>query len=329
MKTIAYIVPYFGKLPELFPFWLNSCRHNTTVDWFLFIDDQRAFEYPGNVHVKYMTFSDLIELIGIKFDYNICLDRPYKLCDFRIAYGEIFGDNIKGYDFWGFCDLDLIWGDIRHFLTEEVLHKFDKIGFQGHSTLVRNTDYYNSLYLHSLKNGATFKEIAQSSDNCMADEIFFNQLCIEKNVPTWRDLSFANLSPFLWNFRLDFICREEKYKNNYFVFEYNNGDLFRVAVFRNKLYRDQYMYVHFLKRIMTINIDAHANRFLIVPNSIIEYIELAPAMVKQYNRPHYIQYFVNHFKENSYKLKWNTILPIFFTKIKGYYRLFLRSNKSQ
>jgi hypothetical protein len=31
-------------------------------------------------------------------------------------------DYLKGYDFWGFGDLDLVYGDIRAFLTERVFH---------------------------------------------------------------------------------------------------------------------------------------------------------------------------------------------------------------
>ena len=44
-----------------------------------------------------------------------------------------------GYDFWGHCDMDLIWGDIRNFITEDVLSKYDKIIIQinKHTELLR------------------------------------------------------------------------------------------------------------------------------------------------------------------------------------------------
>ena len=71
----------------------------------------------------------------------VVLHKPYKLCDYRICYGAVFQDFIKNYDFWGFCDIDLLWGNIRTFITEGILNKYDKIGFQGHSTLVRNIDF--------------------------------------------------------------------------------------------------------------------------------------------------------------------------------------------
>ena len=39
MYSIAYIIPYFGKLRTDFPLWLESCRHNPTVDFHVITDD--------------------------------------------------------------------------------------------------------------------------------------------------------------------------------------------------------------------------------------------------------------------------------------------------
>ena len=186
MKSIAYIIPYFGLFPNMFPLWLISCRNNPTVDWLIFTDDKRSFDYPINVHVTYMQFVELKGLVQSRFDYKINMENPYKLCDYRIAYGDIFSDYLTGYDFWGYCDIDLIWGDIRHFLTADVLEKYDKIGFQGHSTLIKNTDYYRTLYKHTLKDGSSFKAVAESARNWLADEKFFNRLFEELKIPFYK-----------------------------------------------------------------------------------------------------------------------------------------------
>lgn len=53
MKSIVYIVLYFGKFPSIFPLWLNSCRNNPTIDWLIFTDDHSCFNYPQNVRVEY------------------------------------------------------------------------------------------------------------------------------------------------------------------------------------------------------------------------------------------------------------------------------------
>lgn len=82
----------------------------------------------------------------ISFDFNIALPSPYKLCDFRPIYGKLFQQYINGADFWGFGDIDLIYGDIRQFITENVLQNYDLISGWGHLTLVRNNDYWNNFY---------------------------------------------------------------------------------------------------------------------------------------------------------------------------------------
>ena len=42
---------------------------------------------------------------------TMTIEDAYKLTDFKPAYGEIFQDYIIQYDFWGFTDIDLIYGD--------------------------------------------------------------------------------------------------------------------------------------------------------------------------------------------------------------------------
>ena len=49
------------------------------------------------------------------------------------------------YDFWGYCDIDLIFGNIRKFITDDILDKYDKILSRGHFTLFRNKDSINTI----------------------------------------------------------------------------------------------------------------------------------------------------------------------------------------
>ena len=53
MYKIAYVVPFFGKFPKGFEFWLLSCKCNPTIDWLIFTDDQTPYDYPENVKVTY------------------------------------------------------------------------------------------------------------------------------------------------------------------------------------------------------------------------------------------------------------------------------------
>jgi hypothetical protein len=78
LSSIVIIIPYFGKFPNYFPFWLESCRYNPTIDWFIFTDDKTNFDYPSNVHVYYTNFVEIVNLVQKQFEFSIEIPSPYK-----------------------------------------------------------------------------------------------------------------------------------------------------------------------------------------------------------------------------------------------------------
>ena len=137
MFSIVIIIPYFsggGKFARSNDFWLKSVEKNTSVDFLMFTDKEIS-NYPQNMKVVKMPFTDLCERFQRMLDCDISNLHPYKLCDFKPAYGYLFQEYIKKYDFWGHCDNDLILGDIRHFLTDDILGKNDRLLTRGHFTL--------------------------------------------------------------------------------------------------------------------------------------------------------------------------------------------------
>jgi hypothetical protein len=81
----------------------------------------------------------------------IALASPYKICDFKPAYGVIFADDLADADFWACSDLDIVWGDIRRFLPDALLEKHDIVSsrrkrLSGHFTLFRNDERTNRTF---------------------------------------------------------------------------------------------------------------------------------------------------------------------------------------
>ncbi|MBQ4282819.1 MAG: hypothetical protein IJB96_02700, partial [Lachnospira sp.] len=105
---IAIMTLYFGKLPSYIDLWLDSCRCNPDVDFIIYTDDEGEYLLPSNVYIKRCTFEDMRTRIASHFDFPISLKSPYKLCDFKATYGDVFSDEFAGYDFWGHCDLDQV-----------------------------------------------------------------------------------------------------------------------------------------------------------------------------------------------------------------------------
>ena len=148
MKKILIIVPYFGAFPSYFREWAFTAGFlkEQAIDFLLITDNSIEFELPDNIRVYKLTFEELKNHIQNKFDFKIELIKPYKLCDFKPVFGYIFEKEVQGYDFWGNCDIDQVWGDVRSFVTDDILNRFDRVYYLGHLTLYRNTPAMNRLF---------------------------------------------------------------------------------------------------------------------------------------------------------------------------------------
>lgn len=140
MYKIAFVIPYFGKFPDMFDYWLVSAKYNSTIDFIMFTDNEKPCNCPVNIKWNVINFEQIKERIKSVVQTPVTIDSAYKLCDFRPTYGDIFKEELKNYDFWGWCDVDLVFGNIRNFVTDEILEQYDKIGVLGHCVIIRNDE---------------------------------------------------------------------------------------------------------------------------------------------------------------------------------------------
>lgn len=258
MKRIAYIIPYFGKLPKGCQLWLKTCGMNPTVDWLLFTDDYSNYDYPFNVKVSYCTFEDIKKKIQNCYSFKIALNCSYKLCDFKAAYGEIFEEELEGYDYWGMCDMDLIWGDIRAFLTDEVLEQYERIGNQGHSTLFKNDKDVNRRYRTCIDGILNYKTVYTSEKSFCFDEVGLDKIYEALNIPYYHDVNFAHFRKYDTGFFLDLKPPSEDWKNYRQIFMWDNGKVIRYYLNNEVIEQEEYMYCHFWCR--PINYKAKVNQ---------------------------------------------------------------------
>lgn len=162
---IHIILVYFGPFPMLTDYFFLSCHQNPEISFLLFTDQLPRNDLPENI--QYISFSstDFEGLVKNKLGLKIKLKYPYKLCDFKPLYGHLFEDYLAGCAFWGYCDMDLIFGNIMHFLSPEILNRYDIItarekSLAGNFTLYRNKTEISSLYNKS----DGWSEIMQDQD---------------------------------------------------------------------------------------------------------------------------------------------------------------------
>lgn len=145
---IAMLFPYFGKFPEWFDLYLYSCSKNPNIDFIFYTDCTTEFTLPSNVTFRMMAFDDFCcqvsSVLGIQFHPK----SPYKICDLRPFFGQIFKQDLMKYDFWGYGDIDLVYGDLSPLLKKT--NKYDLVTchadrIAGHFTIIRKESSYTNL----------------------------------------------------------------------------------------------------------------------------------------------------------------------------------------
>ena len=125
------ICPYFGDLPE----WWDKYEWPEGYDYILDTDlegfkkrvrDKLGIDYPG-------------------------VYGSGKVWDYRCALGLLYEEEIKGFDYWGTCDFDVVFGDVDKWFPDEELSQLDI--WSNHDTYVcgcwslyRNNPIVNRLF---------------------------------------------------------------------------------------------------------------------------------------------------------------------------------------
>lgn len=316
MKSICFIVPYFGKLPDYFQVWLDTCRTNPTVDWLVFTDDNTNFSYPNNVKMNYCSFADIKTLIQKNFEFKIVLKTAYKLCDYKVAYGEIFKDYLIEYDFWGFCDIDLMWGEIRKFYTEEIMNHYQKIGCQGHATIFKNSPDVNAAYKTDVAGNKQHKEIYTEDKIGCTDVGYITRIFSCLKLPAYMETIYAGLQKYDPGFYLQAEPKELGRFNRRQVFVWENGKLTRFFLDGEKVCSKEYLYIHFFSRPMKNKIKK-MDRILIYPDCYMNfYDEVEKKIVKKYGKKSEISYYFRVFKQNTNRLSIRKVISYFITKMR-------------
>lgn len=321
MAEICLILPYFGKFNSYFTLWLESCRYNPAIEWFIFTDDRTAYAYPNNVHVAYCSFPTIQERAKRLWGTNIKLDTPYDLCKFKVVYHKLFPEIVKDYLYWGFCDCDLIWGDIFHAIQGALEQGYKKIHWRGHFTLFRNEGGIQDLYSLEIPGNTTFRNgISRERENTcnLFDEVGINKVFDYLQIPIYKDLLIADLRVDSKNFFCSHYSLSEDFKNKHQIFEWREGKLYRWYVHGKKLFHEEFAYIHFLRRKMKLCLsDKLPNRYLIVPpGNFIDYQDVTTKLVEKYTKDGiYWRYYTTRlfsldiFESIKYRILHRSMLP--------------------
>lgn len=248
-NKIAVVVTYFGEFPNYFPLWLKSCGYNKTVDFYLFTD-QKLSSLPSNVYHVPMTLQEMQSRASSVLGFEASLNRPYKCCDYRPLYGLIFSDYLGKYDYWGHCDVDLIFGDLQHFFDTYNLYEYDRFGTLGHLSLCKNTDKVNNAYL--INGGLQDYRLVFTSDKNFAfDELGgISGTMLQNDFKVFAGRVFIDIATTYQRYRIIDVYPLDKLPRNYPVqtFIWEEGKIFHIYEEDGRIVREEYIYAHFQKR---------------------------------------------------------------------------------
>jgi len=183
--SVCIIIPYFGRWPFWMDFFVESCRWNPGVSWLLYTDCDPLPDCPDNVCQIPISFEDYNDLVSAELEIPFKPASPYKLCDLKPALGWVHRRELVNYNFWGFGDIDVIYGQLLPYY-EPLLHTYECVSsharrISGHLCLLKNNERMSNTFRHV----KGWQQILGDPEHHAFDEKEFSRLFIRhKNFPS-------------------------------------------------------------------------------------------------------------------------------------------------
>ena len=261
---VCIIGIYFGQFPNYFDLWLKSASYNYSIDFLIFTNQIVVSKYK-NIKFINMNINELRSLSEEKLKMKVKLYRPYKCCDLRPAFGIIFSDYIAKYDYWGYCDFDLIWGDIKSFISKYNMQNYDRFLPNGHLGFYKNTIANNERFKIKPSNHDDFHIVFSSEENYAFDEHESKEIYLENNFSFFIKRIFADISIIYKRYRL--ALNDVNYNEQ--IFYWQDGKVYRDFKDENlNISREEFIYIHFKERgFLNVNEEClNASKFYISYN---------------------------------------------------------------
>jgi hypothetical protein len=289
-SSICLIRWWFGEFPAYMDCLMRSCEGNPDIDWLILTDNRTPRKFPPNVRLKHISADELRALFSSKLGFAVNLPRTDLLPIFKPAFGFFFEELIQGYDFWGCCDFDMIFGDLRKFLPEPILAAYDKILCRGHLTLYRNTEKVNRYFMLKCPGVQDYREVFQAGRPYQFDEWRGIYLIFRyHNLLQFHDEFIVDVvPPTRWKITRFEGTAIENYPEQ--VFYWHQGKIFHAHYNRGDrgIVDEEYAYIHFQKRVLPAPEFAadEVNGFFITPDGFFPYDRepLTDADFARYNR---------------------------------------------
>lgn len=262
------IITYFGNFTDAAQKSLESLLEND-IDVMLFADSEVLYK-KNNFYFNNMNALLLKNIVEAKMNLKQNFKSYYKLCDFKVFFPFIFSDfYTKEYDYVGFCDLDVLYGDINSFIDSPTTEYFDVIGNRGHFTLFYSK-YYNQLCSRLMSKNVfpVLKTILESKCNYAFDEFLFLHKLLKFDQSYYNirwDSSISNCAVDLNYYTKEYYCSN---RNTKVISIRKNKKTINVEFDNSNT--EEVSYIHFQKREIPLEIFKKNMNFVINNNILFK-----------------------------------------------------------
>ncbi len=146
-KPVKLLSAWFGPRPSWYGKFVAQMSRSAVADWECVPDEGPPAGRTKQVRNQVTAFNALAEMrLGTpcrKFTDPRVRGSVEAMCDYRPTYGELFADLYRGYEWWGWCDLDVRFGRFDELLPPLLADDADVVSFKpkylsGCLTVLRN-----------------------------------------------------------------------------------------------------------------------------------------------------------------------------------------------
>ena len=114
--ALAVLTVYFGPLPPWLPLTLHSMAANPRVSFAVVGDAPPPARVPPNVRFVTTPYAEMQSRLGALVGRTVAYTDTYKANDIKPLLAELYPALVRGYEWWAWADLDVIFGDVLKFI---------------------------------------------------------------------------------------------------------------------------------------------------------------------------------------------------------------------
>lgn len=203
---ITMINIFLGGLPKWIERFADRVNPLKDYQWILIHFCGKSIS-RGNFRMLKVSYQSLDEItrsrLGVCIDWTSLKDRR-KVGELRPTFGVLFQDLIQDSNWWGYYDLDVVFGRVDRFFTEDLLENFDTASttsierWSGPFQLVKNLDVTNNLF----RQHPDWKGIISSPRYHIFDENVIGAMSLSAglrslHIPQWQSHDYMKGHPNL------------------------------------------------------------------------------------------------------------------------------------